>query len=133
MVIAGGLILELSGETSNDACGGRSRSNTIFCALTSSINTYTPDENLIDLDAMEAGESRDIELKEEIDSSSLFLGKSMFLKYGKTTIALLFGDWQDLHNLHTVTPKMIVFSASMTMTKLDVTYSTTVWPHNIIW
>ena len=92
LVIAGGLILELSGETSNDACGGHSRSNTIFCALTSSSNTYTSDGHLVDLDAMEAGESRDIELKEEIDSSSLFLGKSMFLKYGKTTVALFFGD-----------------------------------------
>ena len=134
MVIAGGLLLELSGEISNDACGGLSRSKSVLCVLTSSSNLCSPDELLVDLEAMEAGESRDIELKEEIDSSSFFLGRTMFLKYGKTTVALLFCEYKStLFNLRTASRKMIVLPASMTMTKTRCYLSCHSMAKNIIW
>lgn len=48
-----------------------------------------PDGHLIDLEAMEAGQFRNIELREEFDNSSLLLGKSVYLKYEKTIVAVL--------------------------------------------
>jgi hypothetical protein len=89
LVIAGGLILELSDKNSIDSRDRCSETSTISCVLTTSGNSYVPGEHLIDLEAMEAGETRGIELKEELDSSSLFLGRSMFLKHGKSIVALL--------------------------------------------
>ena len=89
LVIAGGLILELSDENSIDSGDWCGKTSTTSCVLTTSDNSYISGDYLIDLRAIEAGESRGIELKEELDSSFLFLGRCMFLKHGKSTVALL--------------------------------------------
>jgi hypothetical protein len=78
------LISEVAGEIvmyNGSRCGV---TDTTTGVLTTLDDLDAPDERLVDLESMEAGEIRDTELTEELDSSSFLPSRPIYLAYDKT-------------------------------------------------